>query len=142
MYWFGVPILIGVADAFVASSARPISLNDTSELSLETTALSLLDSSSNLLASNLSDGITFKCNGTAFRYGLSAQSCINALLSYPSVLDWDSPVPKTWGPRGTDVRYDFRLPVRFISSESKTPHFLNVVDVVTDSCSSGWILHH
>lgn len=93
--------------------------------SLETVSSALLDSPSSItttsslsianssLASNnsLSAQTVIMCKGASLGYDLDARSCGYAIGTIQHQLAREF----TWGPRGTEIRYDFPMPRRWVS---------------------------
>ena len=70
------------------------------------------------------DEVLFVCD-PMFGNDLNSTSCYDAVTN--SGLDPRSTEPKTWGPRGTTVRYDFPIPQWFVSrtyNVRRNSHFI------------------
>lgn len=124
LHWIFL-LVLHVAEGLVVNNAQTIALANTtvdisartiaSNSSLETAADSLWNSSAFSKSLNGSIIVTYRCDGDDFGYNILGDSCFDAITN--SLLEWEDPTPKTWGPRHTRGQYDFLLPQRFISRE-------------------------
>lgn len=107
-------------NALVVSSPPLISSNLSQSTGIP---YDLNTSSSSLLwgppATNLSNvnAVLTRCIPESFGYNLRLESCLQALRS----LNLQDEEPRSWGPRGTGVRYDYAMPQRFVSRTSFPP---------------------
>ena len=106
-------LAIKAAKALVLPSPQvPAQGNATADTSLEAVSVDpVWQTNTSINPLNVSTDVYYYCD-TKFGIEINSESCYRAITRVP---DYTSTVQRTFGTRGTGVRYDFTLPKWFIS---------------------------